>query len=1839
MQISRRLQHSRYGRRPSLYSQSPEATHGHPWEHPRLSLTLPQQHQQPSPVPPPRPSSPGLEKMVRSEAQGPPSRTTASSAAGVPSLTAAAAVLVPSGLLAKKLKRRDLKGEPVGPLGESVEEVEADWKRKGALFHRHVCENDYASVRAALQSEDADVLLALTDTRKKTALHLAAKEGHDTLAQMCLEAGADPNSRDMLGRTPLHLLGRTPVHLAACSPRPGTLLPMLLRVRPTAVNQADKHHRSPVFFAVKNEYGGREEAIRALCERGADPNFRDASLVDRRTPLQVARDPATEETIRRSCQEFRMGGGMRAHVQALPRPEEEEEGPAQAPSGSRLVPEQQGGRQRQNRGGGIEGALQKKPTLQEGGKSKRGEEQQRGPIEAAAVKGAKGVGVERKRMEAALSVPTAAATVSDVAVPSTVTPGRSLGFEFDRYRERFVSLMRRVQEGGLQDLQHLKQPYLFTASWMENVRTHKDLFRLLDGLSAAEVAIRVFNVTSPPHQQAERLKEAARRLAESVDAETAAAMRDETETLKRALDIERKSAVESQLKAAHAEASQKIAEAAMRERDTVAAGLQTENAALRASTTQLAEADAAITFLKLRTKELQEQLDESRAAVGAAEGEAAAARSVCVRACLLHPVSLFVCLSALLWVFRERQLMAAKTEIVAEDAAEKVADEEKIRKLEEVERKLRVGRRSDLQRQLEERDHEVHKLRKELETAKRERIDDDEKMTRMEKEARKQMEEARNKMQQAQKEREAMEREIREKLQTERDKMARDLAGQRAEDEKRRRAEDERRRQEDAEREKKNAEKAAAVTADSTPTVSAADCYIGNLTIQAITAFGFAPPGAADASRMRPKLNIAIPKENAKPEWKHFRVGHNTAQPQWLQSGTWGVSYTAEGPPEGMYIEATITDENDHNNQLASAKIPFPKNKRDAEMQSCFVDQKLRHVKSLHPQGVLIVDVDWQPFQRKPSSQDEGTEGDEAEKKKKEKKGGWFSGLFGGDKGSKEAEQLLSLIESSQNRERGEFDAEAERMIRGPLGILLVKCVSASELKDEDSNFFRSSGDVSDPFCIVDVPQHQGADPPNVPWKTSTKNDCLSPVWNEEKSFSILWPGEIPTDPLQVVIRDDDGIMSSGEFLGQTEIDLAPLFSSDNELLRKALSMQKDKGFSGGAKSSGPNNWGVVEWNVERHLEKQTKKGKEKKQETDPKKIGKRGSLSLKLHWIPFLCADVTRDPLVIPEAPLNANAYRGTLRIKRLSAIDLRTADWNIMGGSSDPFVTVEIQETNDPRSKKRENTAVRQKTKNPSWDETLEFSVNYPEKPGKEQTLIHVTIFDQDKIVGIQTGKDFLGFVGLPAPELNSSTLYTLPLRKAPGEGEVKPSAVTASAAVAAGEGEAEMTEGSLTLQVIMVDAHTDIDKFERDTTHVVKEYSATKNAQFPYRGSLNVSILSARDLPVDGSAFVEVIVPTGDKVPHSFKTPVASRSKCPVWNHEEEVQVNLPDHPTAIAKALSEMTEADKKLHMKKQGGVGATVQFHVNLQGNFFGSTTKSVLEVPLPGSKGLWKFSDFPLKQPGAHDAPAGAITAELRWIPEIDSDKKELKAEVVQGPLKKRLQGWLTVKVAGATGLPNTDVSVLDQAYQWGANLFRRKDDKKEQATDAQAEVIVQLNESGTTKAGPQGDARLVRVNVYDQDVTLQDIGYAEFVMPTSSSAGTSVTGRLQRGPKTTIKNVEGSVTVEMGFEPFLTSSLPASKLEEIGAKSLGTVKQGEGVSRIPDSKEEREAFKKSMGASGELFLGLAPLPGRGDKGKAGVKLSTEEGKGQERAGGAAEHKAGDTIVEDFWGMGPLKKS
>lgn len=109
-------------------------------------------------------------------------------------------------------------------------------------------------VRAAVQENEK--LAGVLDSRHRTPLHWASFSGQRAVAEILLNAGADPRAKDLDGNTPLHLTAQQG-HPSVAE---------LLIQRKAPLNALNRHSRTPLALALQHQ---REEVAALLRKHGA----------------------------------------------------------------------------------------------------------------------------------------------------------------------------------------------------------------------------------------------------------------------------------------------------------------------------------------------------------------------------------------------------------------------------------------------------------------------------------------------------------------------------------------------------------------------------------------------------------------------------------------------------------------------------------------------------------------------------------------------------------------------------------------------------------------------------------------------------------------------------------------------------------------------------------------------------------------------------------------------------------------------------------------------------------------------------------------------------------------------------------------------------------------------------------------------------------------------------------------------------------------------------------------------------------------------------------------------------------------------------------------------------------------------------------------------------------------------------------------------------------------------------------------------------------------------------------------------------------------------------------
>jgi ankyrin repeat protein len=167
-------------------------------------------------------------------------------------------------------------------------------------FFKAVERNKVEEVRNLLNRDRSGVKVFTYDGR--TALHIAARNDRADIAQLLLDAGADPNARSN------SILGETPLHVSATmwsDKDRNTVLPILI-ASGARVDIADTREGSTALH--KAAYGGYIHNVTRLLAAGANPNARDQQG---KTPLHQA---LYEEKSRLSVIKTLLANGANVHA-------------------------------------------------------------------------------------------------------------------------------------------------------------------------------------------------------------------------------------------------------------------------------------------------------------------------------------------------------------------------------------------------------------------------------------------------------------------------------------------------------------------------------------------------------------------------------------------------------------------------------------------------------------------------------------------------------------------------------------------------------------------------------------------------------------------------------------------------------------------------------------------------------------------------------------------------------------------------------------------------------------------------------------------------------------------------------------------------------------------------------------------------------------------------------------------------------------------------------------------------------------------------------------------------------------------------------------------------------------------------------------------------------------------------------------------------------------------------------------------------------------------------------------------------------------------------------------
>lgn len=182
-----------------------------------------------------------------------------------------------------------------------------------------VSQGDLKKTAEIVESSDLKTLIDTVDETKRSALHIAAKEGHSNLLEYLADKDWALDARDKLLTTPLHqasnaghsnivsyllsrgsdprcidISGRSALLYAACSNN-SQIIDLLLSQDSSLIDDKDFSGRSALHYAVFNPHSKQVDIMRKLLEFGLPVDVADN---ERKTALHHACESGKPRAIR-----------------------------------------------------------------------------------------------------------------------------------------------------------------------------------------------------------------------------------------------------------------------------------------------------------------------------------------------------------------------------------------------------------------------------------------------------------------------------------------------------------------------------------------------------------------------------------------------------------------------------------------------------------------------------------------------------------------------------------------------------------------------------------------------------------------------------------------------------------------------------------------------------------------------------------------------------------------------------------------------------------------------------------------------------------------------------------------------------------------------------------------------------------------------------------------------------------------------------------------------------------------------------------------------------------------------------------------------------------------------------------------------------------------------------------------------------------------------------------------------------------------------------------------------------------------------------------------------------
>ena len=351
----------------------------------------------------------------------------------------------------------------------------------------------------------------LVDTNKKSLLHIASKCGHSNIIQFLISKNFSVYVRDKFLRTPLHLacqfgrlncfnellkgkseilskdsISRNCLHYASCSNNP-EIVKIILNKAPDLINDIDIYGRTPLHYSIWNGTNAQIDIIKLLIKGKCNINCVDE---EKMTPLHFAADAGKGKVIKlllenganpflkdsrtnRNCLEIACNEKIREIIIMYCGGEFKDEMDKIKEKGVNNLDNGNIDNDNNNYNSNLnvnDNKINNENIIEE-----QKNEDNNIPKEKM-LKSNQKIKIEEEEFE---------------------EDPKLLNLIQKQNKGKLVNFMGDIQNYGVQTMQHLTNPEIYSGSWLERIHNMDDLYKYLSKLSPQESAIAIYNVLSP----------------------------------------------------------------------------------------------------------------------------------------------------------------------------------------------------------------------------------------------------------------------------------------------------------------------------------------------------------------------------------------------------------------------------------------------------------------------------------------------------------------------------------------------------------------------------------------------------------------------------------------------------------------------------------------------------------------------------------------------------------------------------------------------------------------------------------------------------------------------------------------------------------------------------------------------------------------------------------------------------------------------------------------------------------------------------------------------------------------------------------------------------------------------------------------------------------------------------------------------------------------------------------------------------------------------------------------------------------------------------------------------